>query len=270
MKTTFVGSRWTIVLAGLLSAFLFLPPSSFAQSRLPQIQQQKEVRFGWGEFRPYESRDVVSGQLQGPLIDMADELAKSLGANPKFVLDSWPTLPAGIAANRFDLVIMGYSDGRAQTIDFSRPLYTAQFTALSRADSGVASWDQLNVAGRKIAVTTGSSSDEQLMKLEKQGGLKAEVVRIRDVGAAILALQSHNVDGYVNQRDVLSLMAKARGGELKVLAGSFGDTWFGVALPKGDPALRQAVNKAIGEMIGANYIAQVLAKYNIDGAQQAK
>ncbi len=266
--TRFKLDRRTMIAAGFAAVTLGGARAQEA-SRLPAIQRAGEIRIGWGEFPPFETRDVISGELKGVLIDLAKEIARVLKAKPDFVLDSWPTMTAGIAAARFDIALMGYSDGRASVCDFSRRLYNTEWTAIVQKASGVTRWADLNQSGKTIAVTTGSSTDEEFRRMEQDGRMKAEVTRIRDVGAAILAVTSGNVHGYANQRDVLSLV-EARQPQIGLLADAFGETWFGVVMPKGDAELKRAVDNAIVELIRTNVIADLIAKHNVKGATQAQ
>jgi len=240
-----------------------------AESMLDLVKKSETLNVGWGEWKPFEYKDVISGELKGIMIDLAGELAKRLDVKAEFVLDAWPTLPAGIAAGRFNVALMGYSDGRAQVVDYSRPLYTSDFTAMVAKSSGITTWDELNVPGNTIAVTTGSSTDEVLAKLTEEGKIKAEVQRIRDVGAGVLAVSSGNVQAYVNQRDSLSLMVAAQP-QMALVDGSFGKAWFGVVYPKGDKEFGAAIDAAIDGMIADNYIAGKIAEYEVKGAVQAE
>lgn len=243
--------------------------SANAQTAFDDVKASGTLQIGWGEWKPFEYKDVISGELKGVMIDLAAELARRMDLKSEFVLDGWGTMPAGIAAGRFQVALMGYSDGRAKVVDYSRPLYTSDFTGMVSKASGLTTWDELNQPGKKIAVTTGSSTDELLTKLTASGDIKAEVQRIRDVGAGVLAVQSGNVDAYVNQRDSLSLMVAAQP-QMTLVDGSFGQAWFGVVFPKGDTAYETAINAAIESMIEDDYIAEKIAEYDIKGSVQAE
>ena len=241
-------------------------PASAAESRYPKIKEKGVLEVGWGVFPPYEYKDVTSGELKGILIRLAEEIAGRMGVKANFTQDTWPTMPAGIAAGKFDVALMGFSDGRAKTVDYSKPLYVSDFTAVVMNTSPIKSWDELNKPGNVVATTTGSSTDEVLTRLEKEGKLKLEVRRIKDVGSGVLAVTSGNVTAYANQRDALSLMVASQP-QLAILNGAFDQAWFGVVVPKGDKELLEQVDKALASMHAENVIASMIKEYKIIGAE---
>lgn len=256
----------TAACAAVAALATLAAPSAQAQSRFDAVEQTGVLNVGWGKFPPYEYQDVISGELKGILIDLAKEVATRVGAEAEFTLDTWSTMPAGIAAGRFDIALMGYSDGRAEIVDYSHPLYVSDFTALVAADSDIMTWDQLNQPGNTMAVTTGSSTDEVLTRMANEGTLQLEVRRIKDVGAGILAVSSGNLTAYTNQRDSLSLMVAAQP-QLRVIDGAFGQAWFGVVVPKGDETYLEKINGAVAAMREDGTIGNMITQYEVVGAE---
>jgi len=257
----------TLGTAALLMAYVAASSSASAvESRYPKLKESGVLEVGWGVFPPYEYKDVTTGELKGVLIRIAEEIAKNLGTKANFTQDTWPTMPAGIAAGKFDVALMGYSEGRAKTVDYSKPIYVTDFTAVVMNNSPIKSWDELNQAGNVLATTTGSSTDEVLTRMEMEGKLKLEVRRIKDVGSGVLAVTSGNVTAYANQRDALGLMVASQP-HLAILSGAFGQAWFGVVVPKGDKELLDNVDKAVASMHAANVVGNLITEYKIVGAE---
>lgn len=260
--------RTFAALAFAATGFAVASPAS-AESRFPKMKEAGVLEVGWGAFPPYEYQDVTSGELKGILIELAKEVAERLGVSADFTLDSWPTMPAGIAAGKFDVALMGYSDGRARIVDYSIPLYVSDFTAVVLGNSTITTWDELNQPGNVMAVTTGSSTDEVLARMQQEGKLKLEVRRIKDVGSGVLAVTGGNVTAYTNQRDSLSLMVKSQP-QLRVIDGAFGEAWFGVVVPKGDEEYLANVDKAVKSMRDDGTIAKLIADFQVIGAEVPK
>lgn len=264
MRLTFKRAISTCLAATLM--FSAGAGAARASDLLTSIEETKELKVGWAEWNPFETRDVVSGELKGVLIDIAAEISKRMGAKSVFVLDNWATLPSGIAAEKFNVSIMSITPGRAQVVTFTDPIYSSDFTAIVADNSGFSTWDELNRAGNTIAATTGSAGDEVITALDKKGEIKAQIVRIKDVGAAILAVKTGKNSAYINQRDVLTLMSKQQQG-LKVVSGKFGTSPSGLAIPKDDTDALSAFNKVITEMNSDGTTTKLFEKNGIAGIQ---
>ncbi len=252
------------ILPTLAAASLAIAPAAHAASALSKIADSKKVQVGWAEWKPMEYKDIATGDLKGVLVAMATEVSKRLGAEPEFVQDNWTTLTAGIAAGKFQISMMGISEGRARVVDFSKPLYHVPFTVIVPSASKATTFEDVNTSDNTIAVTTGSTTDELLTDLEKKGAVKAHIVRIKDVGGAILSLTSNKVAAFASSTDDLAQIT-AQQPSLKIVKGEFGASTFGVALPKGDKELKAAVDHAVEAMISDGTIDKFLKEYKVAG-----
>lgn len=79
-------------------------------NRLSQILDLGQLRIGTtGDYPPFTFRANEQAPLLGLDIDMAKDLAASLGVEPVFVATSWPALTADLEAGRFDIAMGGVS-----------------------------------------------------------------------------------------------------------------------------------------------------------------
>jgi ABC-type amino acid transport substrate-binding protein len=258
-------TRMLQLLASIL-AIASLPAThgAAAESRLATIKSEKEIGIGWAEWRPMEYKDIASGDLQGVLVAMAKEIAARLGAKPTFVQDNWSTLTAGIAANKFQISMMGMSEGRARVVDFSTPLYHVPFKVIVSSGSDFKTFDDVNKPENTIAVTTGSTTDEILTQLEHTGKIKAQITRLKDVGGAILSLTSNKVTAFASSTDDLVQIIDKQPA-LKLVDGDFGASIFSVAVPKGDADLKSAVDNIVTSMVSDGTVDKLLKQYQVSG-----
>ena len=238
--------------------------ASVADSQLDTIKNDKKIMVGWAEWRPMEYKDITSGEVKGILVTMANDIASRLGVTAEFLEDNWATLTAGIAANKFQIALMGDTDQRAKVVDFSVPLYHVPFTVIVKADSSFKTFDDVNQPGNTIAVTTGSSTDEVLTALENKGTLKAKVLRLKDVGGGILSLVSDQVTAFASSVDDLSQIVTQQP-SLRIVDGNFGASLFAVAVPKGDAELKAAIDKAVTDMVSDGTVAKLIKDNNMSG-----
>ena len=257
--------RGAIAALSLVACGATLATQASAQSALEKIKSAQEVQIGWAEWRPMEYRDTASGELKGVLIAMAEEVAKRLEAKATFVQDNWATLPAGIAADKFQIALMGVSEARERVLAFSQPMYHVPFSVVVKEASGLKSFDEVNSAEYSIAVTTGSTTDEVLTELARSGELKAQVVRLKDVGGALLSLTTEKTTAFASSVDALSQIVEQQKA-LHIVDGSFGASIFAVAHGQGQDDLKSALNEAVAGMIEDGTIANLLVEYAVAGS----
>ena len=139
--------------------------TSGGKSRLAQILERGSVRIGTtGDFNPMSFRDPGSNEYKGFDIAAMEQLAKDLGVKVEWVATEWAQLVAGIAANRFDIFSgASVSMARAKTAAFTLPYLEAGTVPLSlKANvAKFSSWESINTAGTRVAVSMGTVFEEQ-------------------------------------------------------------------------------------------------------------
>ena len=135
------------------------------KSRLAQILERGSVRIGTtGDFNPMSFRDTGSNEYKGFDIAAMEQLAKDLGVKVEWVATEWAQLVAGIAANRFEIFSgASVSMARARTAAFTLPYLEAGTVPLSLKANAAKfnSWDSINAAGVRVAVSMGTVFEEQ-------------------------------------------------------------------------------------------------------------
>ncbi|MEH6567861.1 MAG: gamma subclass chorismate mutase AroQ [Halioglobus sp.] len=104
--------------------------------QLTQIQGSGLLRVGTtGDYAPFSLREGT-GRAQGVDIDLAENLAQSLGVNIVWVATSWPRLMKDLHEGRYDIGMSGISvnSQRRKTAFFSLPYHQGGKTAISRCD----------------------------------------------------------------------------------------------------------------------------------------
>jgi len=110
-------------------------PEVDALSVLDTVLETGQLRIGTtGDYPPFTARDASTGRYSGIDIDLAHDLARSLGVTPVFVKTSWPSLMDDLAAGRFDVGMGGISRSlkRQRTAFFSSPYHRFGKTPIAR------------------------------------------------------------------------------------------------------------------------------------------
>src|SRR2546428_3019076 len=95
-----------------LSLAALLAPAAQAQSasRLDDILARGVLRVGTtGDYKPFSYRPAKDAEFVGLDIELAGELARTMGVKLQLVPTSWPTLMKDFGDDRFDLAIGGVS-----------------------------------------------------------------------------------------------------------------------------------------------------------------
>ncbi|MGW7575740.1 transporter substrate-binding domain-containing protein [Streptomyces sp. NPDC054765] len=117
-----------------------------------------------GDYRPFSYRDPKSGTYRGVDIKMAEDLAKSLDATPRYVATTWAELVGDLSAGRCDIAMGGVSLtlARARSVSFSEPTRTDGKTPIVRcADKGkYRTLQQIDRPGTKVIVNPGGTNEQ--------------------------------------------------------------------------------------------------------------
>ncbi len=198
----------------------------------------KKDQPGLGNVTP--GSDVPAGFA----IEMGTLLGASLGFGPDQI-DWVETVSANrepfLQNKKVDLVIATYTinDERKKVVDFAGPYYVAGQDLLVQADSDIAGPESLD--GKKVCSVDGSTPAQRI----KSDYPKAQLVTYDTYSKCVTDLESGSVDAVTTDDAILRGYAAQSDGKFKVVGKPFSEEPYGVGLPKGDSALRGAVNDAI-------------------------
>ncbi len=155
------------ILLGFL--FIILSNSVFAESRLNQILKNGEIRVGTtGDWNPMTFKDPSTNEYRGFEIEIVTELAKDMGVNLILVPTEWKTLVNGIVSNKYDIsTSASLSAKRALSTGYTNSYFklaTVPLT-LKKNLNKFNSWSDINKNDVKVAVTLGTTQEQQAKDL---------------------------------------------------------------------------------------------------------
>ncbi|MBV9521618.1 MAG: transporter substrate-binding domain-containing protein [Alphaproteobacteria bacterium] len=231
------------LLAPALTLFLGGPSSARADA-LDDIAKAGIVRIGiFEDFPPFSSAgpDMKS---QGYDVDVADILAKALGAKPEFVGVTGQNRIPFLTERKVDLLLsVGESAERAKIIDFTAA-YAPYFIAVLGPRS-VAVAGPPDLKGKTVAVNRGTLEDTSLTEVAPPG---TDIQRFNDYNGVISAFLSGQVQLMVVGNDVgATILAKhpAVEPEQKFQLMNSPDH---MAINKNEPRLLQKLNDIIAQI----------------------
>ncbi len=243
-------------LTASLAVVLALGASSVSAGVLDSIRESGSVRFGYREDAAplsYVGEDKKPAGYSVLVCDaVAASLAQQLGIEPLTI--EWKPVTA---SDRFDAVAGGEIDllcgaatitlTRREKVDFSLPTFV-DGAAVMLPRGAEPEFDAL--AGKKIGVHSGTSTEEILNNSLQAKGMQADVVVFDSHDAALAALEAGEIDAYFGDQSILfGLFFESDLSEsLVVSENTLTVEKHGLAMPRGDSDFRLAVDRAVSEL----------------------
>jgi len=243
----------TMLLAGLLGL-----PAAYAQDDLTRIRDAGVIRIATeGTYAPFTFHDA-SG-LTGFDVEIGRAIAQRLGVEARFVEGKWDGLIAGLDVGRYDAVMnqVSITEARQAKYDFSDPYISSAAVLIVREDNQEIK-DFGDLKGKRSANTLTSNFG----KLAQASG--AKVVAVQGFNESIDLLLSRRVDATVNDElSFLDFKKKQPEAPVHIVARDTGKEYSqsGVLIRKGNPQLRDALNKALEEIRADGTYRQISEKY---------
>lgn len=192
-------------------------------------------------FPPFEQGDPPD--YEGFDIDLINAVAENLGLETQIEDAPFDLLLRG-GGGQFDLAIAAttITPARENRVDFSDPYFLAKQGLLVRSDSDIATFDDLD--GQIVGAQDGTTGETYAN--ENTGA--SEVRGFPEIDDAYNALLSEQVDAVVNDLPSVQDQADNSNGRLEVVDDVNTDELYGIILPQGTDALREAVNGALQEL----------------------
>lgn len=148
-----------------------------------------------GKYPPFSFYNQ-EGELDGFDVEVAHEVAASLGRELRLVPTEWDGILVGLKGGKFDAIIgsMAVTPAREEQVDFSQPYYTsgAQLFVHKRNSPHIHGLD--DCAGRRIGVVTGETFEQFL----KQQHPEVRVVAHTSTVEIFENLSLGRIDGFVS------------------------------------------------------------------------
>ena len=211
-----------------------------------QKDAAKTLRVGSSvDFAPFEFQDETQKEYQGFDMDLIRALAKEMGMDADIQNIGFDGLIPALQAKNVDVVISGMTitDERKQNVLFSDPYYQAGLTIIVRDDEeSIKSFKDLS--GKKVAVQIGSTSAEEVHKIEG-----AEVKEFNLVPDCFMELKAKGVDAVVNDRPVNDYyITKSGATGVKQISERLTAEDYGIAMQKDNKELQEKLNAALKKL----------------------
>jgi glutamate/aspartate transport system substrate-binding protein len=150
---------------------------------------------------------------------------------------------------------------RAKDVGFANTLYVEEVRIAVKANSGINSIAQL--AGKKVATTTGTTSVQLLRKHEKANGVNFDEVFGKDHADSFLLLESGRADAFVMDGSILAgnIANSKNPKDYKIVGEVLATEPIAIMVPKNDPEFKAAVNAAIAKIVANGNMPKLWDKW---------
>lgn len=248
-------------------------PSAFGQApalpTLQKIAQTATINLGHREssvpFSYLDGRQVV-GYSQDLMLRVVQDIQTELQL-PALTVKLVPIT----SQNRIPLMQNGTVDlecgstthnrERARQVGFSVAIFVTSSRMITRTDSGV---NQLaDLAGRRVLVTAGTTSERQLLMHMQATGLRTEIQRAKDHGEAFALLQAGRGDAFLMDEAMLyGLRAKAENpADWRVVGQPMATELYACMLRKGDADFKAVVDRSLSRLMQSGEALKIYRRW---------
>lgn len=211
-----------------------------------------------GTYPPFNFKDPKSGLLTGYDVDVARLLAGKLGLTPQFVLTEWTAILPAVQSGKVDVAISQVimTPERLATFDFSAPYTYSGFQLIVRKNERATYRRLEDLGGRVLGVREGSVFAQRARAV---AGL--EVKGYPAVPENLQDLAFGRIDAVLD--DSLMVHYLVKNTQLPIKAGPRigGVQRVGVAFRKGQPRLKAALDRALGQARASGQLRALSLKW---------
>ena len=245
---------------------LCVVPEIVAGGTLDQIKKSGEIRVGYRTDAPPLSFKDDSGQAIGYSVELCQRIAAAVKDHLK-LKDLKTTLVPLTSEDRIDAIINNRADiecgattitlSRAEKVDFTLMTFVTGGGLLTLANSGVDSLASL--AGKSVAVVTGTTTQTALQKYLQKNLIDARVVAVADRSEGMKQLQAKKVDAFASDQVVLigQILSAPDPSAYSLGTDLFSFEPYGLVVRRNDADFRLVVDRAIAQLYRSGQIEEL-------------
>lgn len=195
-----------------------------------------------GLYKPFNFEE--DGKLTGFDIEIGNAIAEKLGLEANPVTNPFETILQGLVGKKYDAIIgsMAYTKKRAEQANFTKPYYySGGMIFVAEGNDEIKTPEDLD--GLKIGVVSQSTYEEPAKTLSDN---------IQYYSSDVVALKDLTVKGRLDAvitADIVGFEAIENGFKIKEVGKPLWVEQPSIAVTKENDALREAIDKALAEMI---------------------
>ncbi|MBO9451276.1 transporter substrate-binding domain-containing protein [Tropicibacter sp. R16_0] len=227
------------------------------------VAQDKTVRMGTeGYYPPFNFFDSA-GQIKGFDIDIGNALCERMKVTCEWVATDWDGIIPALNSDKFDTIIasMTITDERSKVVSFSDPYYFNSVRFVAAKGHGLSGAMPVDLSGMIIGTQSATGEVDILEQYFPDSELKL-YPKLDD---ALLDMEAGRVDLVLASQFVLGDWLKSDEGSCCEFVGETFIPDFakgtGIAVRQDDTELRDALNKALAEIVADGTYGKIRDQY---------
>lgn len=161
----------------------------------------------------------------------------------------------------FNCASMTNSLKRQDQVAFGLTTYVSEVRMAAAKSNPITSFKQLD--GKKVAAITGTTAVQILRRYAADNGIQFQTLMAKDHFEAFLLLESGRVDAFVLDDNMLAgVIAQSKNPQdYKIVGEVIGAEPIAIQFSKSEPAIKQAVDDVIRQLIASGEIEHLYAKW---------
>ncbi|QWD73265.1 amino acid ABC transporter substrate-binding protein [Polynucleobacter sp. UB-Raua-W9] len=258
------------VVVALSAVFICATPAFASSATLDKIKSTGAVTMGVRESSIPMSYTTGDSRFDGYHVEVCRMILNDIKAKLGMSTLRINYQPV-TSQNRVPLVQNGTVDiecgtttnnaSRAKDVSFANTLYVEEVRIAVKANSGITSISQL--AGKKVATTTGTTSVQLLRKHEKANGVNFDEVYGKDHADSFLLLESGRADAFVMDGSILAgnIANSKNPKDYKIVGEVLSTEPIAIMVRKDDPEFLADVNAAIAKIVASGKMTGLWSKW---------
>ncbi len=218
-----------------------------------------------GAYPPFNSV-TADGKIIGFDVDIANALCERLKAECEIVTQDWDGIIPGLIAKKYDVIVasMSITDERKKQVDFTIPYYKSALTFVGKKGSGITEVTAETLKGKTVGAQSGTTQADFMAAAFPDIEIKAYPTQ----DEVNLDLANGRLDlGVSDLFPMMDWIDQAKDGACCELVGKpvldpqYAGQGAGIALRQEDDTLREAINKALDEIVADGTYKAINDKY---------
>lgn len=261
------------IIITLATTFMLIAPALNAAeqlSTLEQINQTGKIRIGYRQSEPPMSFRDGEGNAIGYSIDLCAQIVtavKEKVGRPDITVDYLPVNAqnrfTALQENKIDILCGATTKtlSRSELVDFTQLTFATGTSLMSLQDAPVNTLDDL--AGKKVAVVQGTTTEKVLDAALKQTATDAEVVIVDSAAQGFNMLKEGQVAAYCSDQVVLIglLLTSESPRRYGVSEQTFSYEPFALAIRRNDADFRLVADRVLAQLYRSGQILEIYGKW---------
>jgi polar amino acid transport system substrate-binding protein len=234
----------------------------------PSMVQSGVLTYGVAAtFPPFEYQE--GDKLVGFDIELGDALAKKMGLKASPLNMEFKGLIPALQGKRIDIInsAMYIKPERAEQVDFIPYLKVGEEVMVKKGNPKKVSGVD-NLCGRSVAVTLGAIEEIYARDFSKKctdaGKPAIDVKTFPTAPDSVTAVQQDRSDAFFTSTPGASHILQQKPDDFEIVGKTFdANTQIGIAVRKGDAAMKKAVEEALMALVKDGTFGKLLTKYKL-------